>query len=284
LAGGRGATYCGIISGQSQVKLKIADIPQTDFVELTEIAGDDVAQEQVDRICRRYYWAGEYCRGNDVLEVACGTGQGVGFLKRIARSLSAGDYSEAILAIARRHYGDRFSFDRFDAKAMPYGSAQFDAVIIFEAIYYLADLDAFFSECRRVLRPGGVLLIATANKDLYDFTPSAHSYRYLGVSEMRAELESFGFTCEFFGDSRVTAASTRQKLLRPVKMMASRLGLIPKSMSGKKMLKKLFFGRLVKMPAEITEHTCAAVPPDPIPADRPNTTHKVLFCAARLHS
>ncbi|MCD6265910.1 MAG: BrnT family toxin [Deltaproteobacteria bacterium] len=29
-------------------------------------------------------------------------------------------------------------------------------------------------DCVRVLRPGGKVLIATANKDLYDFNPSPH--------------------------------------------------------------------------------------------------------------
>ena len=51
----------------------------------------------------RYYWAGEYCRDKDVVEAACGSGQGLGYLAGIARSLEAGDYSDEILSIARRH-------------------------------------------------------------------------------------------------------------------------------------------------------------------------------------
>jgi SAM-dependent methyltransferase len=261
--------------------LKI-DNPQQDFVELTEIAGDDVAPEQVERICRRYYWASGYCHGKDVLEVACGTGQGVGYLSRVARSMTAGDYSEAILRIARLHYGERFKFEQFDAQAMPHKSASFDVVIIFEAIYYLPDAKKFFAECRRVLRPGGVLLIATANKDLYDFNPSPQSHRYFGVPEMRAELAPFGFTCKFFGDSPVGVVSARQKILRPVKMIAARLNLIPKSMKSKKLLKRIFFGRLVKMPPEIEENTCIHIKPTPLSPDHPDTQHKVLFCAAHL--
>ena len=29
------------------------------YVSVTEIAGDEVTQEQVDRLCNRYYWAGQ---------------------------------------------------------------------------------------------------------------------------------------------------------------------------------------------------------------------------------
>lgn len=253
-----------------------------DFVSVTELAGDEVSAEQVERICRRYFWAAEYCRGKDVLEAACGTGQGVGYLEGLARTITAGDYSETILAMARKHYGERFAFRQFDAQDMPYPDASFDVVILFEAIYYLRDAFKFFAECRRLLRPGGVLLIASANKDLYDFNPSPHSFRYFGVLELNSELQKFGFTCQCFGDSPIEAASLRQKLLRPVKMIASRLGLIPKSMSAKKLLKRFVFGSLVKMPAEIRDDSCPHVAPEALPADRPDTRHKVLFCAARL--
>lgn len=49
-----------------------------DYVFVTEISGEEVTQEQIDRLCNRDYWAGQYCTGKDVMEVACGTGQGLG--------------------------------------------------------------------------------------------------------------------------------------------------------------------------------------------------------------
>jgi SAM-dependent methyltransferase len=253
----------------------------TDFVSLTEIAGDEVSAEQVERMCQRYRWAGQYCRGKDVIEVACGTGQGIGYLAKLARSIVPADYSEAILSIARRHYGERFTFRQFDAQRMPFADRSFDVVIIFEALYYLPDVRAFFAECRRVLRPGGLLLIATANKDLFDFNPSPQSYRYLGVGELGEELGQLGFACEFFGAAPIGAVSLRQKLLRPIKMMAARLGLIPKSMSGKKLLRRLVFGKLVKMPPELAPDAYPYAEPVRLTPGRPDRAHKVILCAAR---
>lgn len=255
---------------------------EQDFVSVTELAGDEVSAEQVERICRRYYWAGEYCRGKDVLEVACGTGQGVGYIAGMANSLVAGDYSDAILLIAKRHYGERFTFKQFDAQQIPYPEGSFDVVIIFEAIYYLPDATRFFTESRRVLRPGGVLLIASANKDLYDFNPSPQSFSYFGVLELNSELTKFGFACNFFGDSPIAAVSLRQKVLRPLKMMASKLGLIPKTTSGKKLLKRLVFGNLVKMPAEIREDTSRQIEPHALDPGVPDVGYKVILCAAKL--
>jgi ubiquinone/menaquinone biosynthesis C-methylase UbiE len=252
------------------------------FVQLTEIAGDMVSAEQVERIARRYFWAGKYCAGKDVLEVACGTGQGVGYLAKRAKSVVAGDFSEPILEIARRHYGSRYEFKQFDAQQMPFGDATFDVAIIFEALYYLPDVEGFFRECRRVLRPGGLLLIATANKDLFDFTPSPDSHQYLGVVELAARLSAHGFAAEFFGDTPVAATSARQRLLRPVKMVVSRLGLMPKSMAAKKLLKRFVFGKLVPMPAEITADSAADAAPVPLAASEPDNSHKVILCAARM--
>ncbi len=254
---------------------------ETDFVSLTEIAGDEVAAEQVERMCQRYRWAGDYSRGKDVLEVACGSGQGLGYLSGLAKSVVAGDYSEPILAIARATYGNRIRIERFDAQAMPFADGAFDVIILFEALYYLPDASRFFAECRRVLRPGGALLIATANKDLFDFNPSPHSYRYFGVAELGEELDKLGFQCEFFGAAPIGAVSARQKLLRPVKMVAARLGLIPKSMAGKKLLKRLVFGQLVKMPAELRPQEAVYATPAVLPPGRADHAHKVLLCAAR---
>lgn len=252
----------------------------TDFTSITEVAGDDVTAEQVDRLARRYYWAGEYCDNHDVVEVACGTGQGLGYLGSKAKSLIGADLSEPLLEIARRHYGDRFKLQRFDAQEMPFGDQTLDVVIICEALYYIPDIDRFFSECRRVLRAGGTLLIATANKDLFDFTPSPHSFHYFGVLELARELSRHGFESAFWGDTPVDSVSWRQRILRPVKALASKTGLIPKSMKGKKLLKRLVFGGLVRMPAEVTSGTTPPINPAPLSSERPDQSHKVIYCAA----
>ena len=249
-----------------------------DYLSVTELAGDDVAVEQIDRMCQRYYWAGKYCQGKDVLEVACGTGQGAGYIAGLARSYRAGDYSEKILGIARAHYGERIAFQQLDAQQLPFENGSFDVVILFEAIYYLPSAERFVAECRRVLRPGGKVLIATANKDLYDFNPSPHSHTYYGVPDLRDLFSRYGFTSTFFGNTPVDDLSWRQRMLRPIKKFVANSGLMPKTMAGKKRLKRLVFGSLVPMQAEIVAGMAPYVDPVPVPADRPDRKHKVLYC------
>src|SRR6266508_1370417 len=92
----------------------------TNFLEVTEVAGDGVSREQIDRMVRRYAWAGTYCRGKDVIEVGSGSGQGLGFLREVARSVVAGDVSPELVAIARRTYGDSFPLVEMDAHHLPF--------------------------------------------------------------------------------------------------------------------------------------------------------------------
>jgi hypothetical protein len=133
-----------------------------------------------------------------------------------------------------------------------------------------------------VLRPGGVLLIATANKDLYDFNPSPFSHTYYGAAELNELMKRHGFTVvEMAGGTPLARVSIRQKILRPVKKIVVSLGLMPKTMAGKKLLKKLVFGSMVPLPAELDANTCPYERPQPIAADQPNTAYKVIFCAAR---
>jgi SAM-dependent methyltransferase len=253
----------------------------TDFSEVTELSGQPVTQEQVARLCVRYGWAAEYCRGKDVLEVACGTGPGLGLLSDVARSVVAGDISERILVRARTHYRDRIDVRTLDALSLPFADGRFDVVIIFEALYYLADPNKFVAECSRVLRPAGCVLVANANKDLSDFNPSPHSHAYHGVRELSELFRQAGFAVSFWGDVPVASVSLRQKMLRPIKRLVVALNLMPKSMRGKELLKRLVFGKMTTFPTEITRQMVPApLPIHPLDPDRPDTSHKVILCAA----
>lgn len=252
-----------------------------DFLDVTELAGDDVTEEQIQRLCNRYFWAGTYCQDKDVVEVACGTGQGLGYLQALSRSLIGADISEKILDIARQTYGSRVELQNFSAETLPFADNSKDVIILFEAIYYIPQAEKFVAECQRVLRPGGVVLIATANRDLFDFNPSPYSFVYYGVRELKALFAKYKFNSEVFGDTPLETISTRQKILRPIKKFAVKYHLIPQTMAAKKLLKRLVFGDLKKMPAEITAEMAVYQKPTPLSADEPCRNFKVIYCAAR---
>lgn len=260
--------------------MTLEETTAAEYSEVTELAGSRISAEQLTRMEHRYGWAAEQCADKDVVEVACGSGQGLGMLQRASRSIEAGDYSEPILKMARDHYGDRIPLARVDAQALPYADTSKDVVILFEAIYYVPDATRFARECRRVLRPGGRVLIATANKDLYDFNPSPLSTRYYGTVELAQLFHDAGFSTEMSGYMPIDDVSMRQRVLRPAKKLAVALGLMPKSLKGKRFLKRFVFGSLVPMPAELPSPAAPVERPVPLPADSPDRLYKVLYCRA----
>lgn len=254
------------------------------FLQVTELTGAEISREQWERMCHRYYWAGSYCDDRDVLEAGCGAGQGLSYLLGRAQSLKGGDYSLEVVSSLPPSLRGRVGVQVFDCQQMPFPDDSFDVVILFEAIYYLASAERFVQEARRVLRRNGTLLIASANKDLYDFNPSPHSCTYYGVVEMRNLLQSNGFDPTFFGYFPADSVSLRQRFLRPMKAIAVKLNLVPKTMEGKRLLKRLVFGQMMPLPEQMSDEVAAKdyVAPSLVSSNLPDRTHKVIYCAARL--
>jgi SAM-dependent methyltransferase len=248
------------------------------FLEVTELTDAEITQEQFERLCHRYYWAGQFVAKKDVLEVACGAGLGLPYLAGKAHTVKGGDYSPEVLARARRHIESDIALDVFDAQHIPHPDQSFDVVLLFEALYYIPVAEKFIAEAHRVLRPGGALLIVNANKDLYDFNPSPFSTAYHGAVELRNLLKTGGFQPSCFGYLDTSRVSMRQRLLRPAKAVAAKLGLIPKTMEGKLWLKRLVFGKMNRMPSSIADGMIEYVAPEPISMDVPDRTHKIIYC------
>src|SRR5262249_1555003 len=151
---------------------------------------------------------------------ACGTGPGLGYLACKARSLQAGDITAALVTRCNEIYRGRLTVSIMDAAHLPQADRSLDVVLLLEAIYYLLDVQTFIAECRRVLRPGGHVLIATANKDLTDFNPSPYSIKYFGTVELAQVMRRQGFQPSLFGYGDITRAPLRERLLRPAKRIA----------------------------------------------------------------
>jgi SAM-dependent methyltransferase len=250
-----------------------------EYSEITERSGDPVTSGQIADMHHRYRWASERCAGLRVLEVACGTGQGLGMLARHARSVVGCDLDAGNVAEAKRTYGERIALYTANAEQLPASDSSVDVVLLFEAIYYLPDPSAFLRECRRVLAPGGLLLLTSTNNGLFDFSPSPLSHHYYGAVEFMELFADHGFSCKLWGYSRTEALPLRHRLLRPVKALARSLGFVPKTMRGKALVRRVLFGRLPRMPRDISDVDLPYSPPTPIPVtvDR---VHRFLYLAA----
>ena len=174
------------------------------YITVTELPGARASEEQIARLFSRYHFASKYCVGKDVLEVACGAGIGLGYMKKFARAVVGGDIDEDILQFAIRNYSKRSGIEirKLDAEKLPFSHNIFDLVILFEAIYYIAKPASFVAEARRVLRQEGILLVCTVNKDWPDFNPSSYSTKYYSVHEIYRLLKYYFAHVEIYGGFR----------------------------------------------------------------------------------
>jgi ubiquinone/menaquinone biosynthesis C-methylase UbiE len=200
----------------------------------------------------RYELVRRLAEGRRVLEVACGSGQGLGYVARSAARIVGGDITLSLVARARTHYQGRVPVLQFDAHALPFAEAAFDLIEIHEALYYMARLDQVFAECKRVLAPGGLLVVSSINPAWPDFNPSPHAVRFLEAPELEAALLRWFPSVSIRFGFAVRPGGVTQRGLSVLKRLAVRLGIIPKSMRGKTVLKRIFLGRLVPVPAELT--------------------------------
>jgi SAM-dependent methyltransferase len=136
----------------------------------------------------RYLFALSYCTGKDVLDVASGEGYGSACLGQVARSVVGVDASPEAVEFANSNYlNDHVSFKRGLAQKLPIEGQSIDVVVSFETLEHLAEHDLFCREIRRVLRPGGLLIISSPNRPVY--TEEANHHNKFHVRELdRDEL------------------------------------------------------------------------------------------------
>jgi ubiquinone/menaquinone biosynthesis C-methylase UbiE len=253
-----------------------------DYLTVTEIPGNKASREQIERLFHRYHFASAFCQGKDVLEVACGAGMGLGYLEQVANRVVGGDIDEEILRYAKRHYQGRNKIEirQLDAQKLPFEDKSFGVVLLYEAIYYLAQPEKFIDEAFRVLRSKGVLIICSANKEWSDFNPSPFSQKYFSVPEM------FQLLSQKFSDIQISGAffpkedSIKAKMISLIKRTAVGLHLMPKTMKGKQLFKRIFFGSLTPIPAEIVKGLAGYIPPVSVSKESTNSQYKVLYAVA----
>jgi SAM-dependent methyltransferase len=141
----------------------------------------------------------ERCAGRDVLEAGCGEGYGADLIADVARRVIGLDYDESAVAHVKARY-PRVEMLHGNLASLPLPDGAVDVVVNFQVIEHLWDQAQFVAECRRVLRPGGVLLMSTPNRITFspgrDTPINPFHTRELNAAELTDLLTSGGFTVE----------------------------------------------------------------------------------------
>lgn len=131
-----------------------------------------------------------------VLDVGCGTGYTLSRLPAETRATGI-DISPTSVALARER-APRASIVQGSAVALPFGDGAFDACIALDVLEHLDDDAGAARELRRVVRPGGVVLITVpALKILWHAHDVAlHHRRRYTLPEIVSVVERAGLRVE----------------------------------------------------------------------------------------
>jgi SAM-dependent methyltransferase len=131
-----------------------------------------------------------------VLDLGCGTGALLDELSPLCNELWGADLSPTAIDFCRQRGHKRLLVA--DASRVPLPDASFDAITAVGIIEHLDDDAAFVAETRRLLKPGGVLVMLTSS---FQFLWSMHDVanehrRRYTLRQMRALMQAGGYLPE----------------------------------------------------------------------------------------
>ncbi|WP_319486296.1 bifunctional 2-polyprenyl-6-hydroxyphenol methylase/3-demethylubiquinol 3-O-methyltransferase UbiG [uncultured Cohaesibacter sp.] len=108
-------------------------------------------------------------KGLTILDVGCGGGLLCEPLCRLGAEVTGVDASETNIGIASTHAresGLAIDYRATTAEALGAEGRSYDVVLTMEVVEHVADVDLFLSECASMVKPGGLMVIATLNRTL----------------------------------------------------------------------------------------------------------------------
>jgi ubiquinone/menaquinone biosynthesis C-methylase UbiE len=158
--------------------------------------------------------------GATVLDCPCGFGRHAIPLAEVGYLVTGLDRSESQLAEAERRRGDAEwpRLLRGDYRELPFEDASFDAVLtLFSSLGYLErDEDVgVLRELRRVLRPGGALIVETAHRDAFARSAQPQSWELLPDGSLYLEARTMDWAADTIATDRLIVTSTGERIERP---------------------------------------------------------------------
>lgn len=128
----------------------------------------DVFTETSIEHLHRYAIAMELVKTKKVLDIACGEGYGSNLLAKNATHVTGVDINADVIKQATAKYQKQnLEFLTGIVENIPAADKQFEVVVSFETLEHIADHKKMMAEIKRVLQPGGLVIISTPDKKNY---------------------------------------------------------------------------------------------------------------------
>ena len=149
-------------------------------------------------------------QGLSLLDIGCGGGLLSEPMARLGFMVLGADASEKNVKTATAHAvlsGIMIDYRVATAESLAQNGAAFDVVLNMEVIEHVADLPGYLGACARLVKPGGLMFVATLNKTLKSLAlakigveyvlrwlpPGTHDWsRFVEPQRLRAMLEEAG--------------------------------------------------------------------------------------------
>ncbi|MDO6730569.1 bifunctional 2-polyprenyl-6-hydroxyphenol methylase/3-demethylubiquinol 3-O-methyltransferase UbiG [Marinovum sp. 2_MG-2023] len=110
--------------------------------------------------------------GLRILDIGCGGGLLCEPMARLGATITGADAAAGNIPVAQVHadqQGLKITYRHITAEALVDEGAQFDVVLNMEVVEHVADPLAYLTACQRLLRPGGIEICSTINRNPKSF-------------------------------------------------------------------------------------------------------------------
>ena len=172
-----------------------------------------------------YNFSIKYISGKDVLDMGCGTGYGTALIADKCASICGVDISdEAVTYATDKYRADNLSYKtirKVEDAPLPFSDGSFDVVLSFQVIEHILDPATYLEEICRVLKPGGIFIVATPDRDTRLF-PHQRPWNKFHVHEYSGK-ELGGLVAGYFSDVQLLNMSGTKAVLDMELMRTKRL-------------------------------------------------------------
>ncbi|MBR5409327.1 MAG: class I SAM-dependent methyltransferase [Clostridia bacterium] len=118
--------------------------------------------------------------GETVLDLGCGYGWYADYFRGIGGSVTGVDGAEAMLDLARERTPDVSFFLADITRPLPFAAGAFDIVFCNQVLMDIENVGPVFSECARLLKPGGVFWYSIVHPAFYvgNWQTDENGYRF----------------------------------------------------------------------------------------------------------